>query len=67
MLALTFAPGIFVYAFQTGPFAWNRVYALWAPSAAGIALNLLQIWGLLRAIKSEELEEAAALRVRRSP
>jgi len=64
VFAAVFAPGVFVYAFQTGPLAWNGTFALWLPNYAFLFWKIMTIWGLLRAINSEEREEreAAALK-----
>ncbi|WP_202970088.1 hypothetical protein [Pararhizobium polonicum] len=60
-MALLFAPGIFVYAFHDGPLAWNGLFALWIPACTFPVWKIMMIVGLLRAVKSEEAEEAAAL------
>lgn len=58
--ALAFAPGIFVYAFQDGPLAWNGTFTLYIPSTAFPIWLGMMTWGLLRAVKQEEREEMAA-------
>lgn len=58
-LAVLFLPGVFVYVFQTGPLAWNGLFALWVPACAFPVWKIIMIWGLLRAIKQEEQEEMA--------
>lgn len=60
-MALTFLPGVFVYAFPDGPLAWNGLFALWIPACMFPAWKIVMIWGLLRAIKQEEREETAEL------
>jgi hypothetical protein len=60
VFAIIFAPGIFVYAYLSGPFAWNGTFALKLPMYAFPFWKAMMIWGLLRAIRSEEAEESAA-------
>ncbi|MQB07888.1 hypothetical protein DXT91_28005 [Agrobacterium tumefaciens] len=63
LLALVFAPGIFVYAFTDGPLAWNGLFALWIPASAFPIWKIMMIVYLLKAVRSEEEEERAGLRV----
>jgi hypothetical protein len=60
VFAVIFAPGIFIYAYLDGPLAWNGFYALKLPMYAFPLWKAMMIWGLLRAIRSEEAEERAA-------
>lgn len=60
IFAIIFAPGVFVYAYMTGPLAWNGTFALLLPECAFPLWKAMMIWGLLRAIRSEEAEEKAA-------
>ncbi|NTG65131.1 hypothetical protein G6L29_31260 [Agrobacterium rhizogenes] len=60
--AIIFAPGIFVYPFMDGPFAWDGLFANIIPSIAFLFWKAMMITMLLRAVKSEEKEEAAALK-----
>lgn len=62
-LALVFAPGIFVYAFTDGPLAWNGLFALWIPASAFPIWKVLMIIYLLKAVRQQEQEEAAARQV----
>jgi hypothetical protein len=62
VFGLLFAPGAFIYAFQDGsPFAWNGLFALIIPSLSFYPWKIMTVWGLLRAVKSEEQEESATL------
>lgn len=57
LLAITFYPGVFVYMFTDGPLAWDGLFALWIPATAFFVWKICMIWGLLRAVKSEQQEE----------
>ena len=59
IICIPFAPGAFVYATQTGPFAWNGAFALWIPSVCFGIWKVTMIVMLLRAVKSEEQETLA--------
>ena len=56
VLAVAFFPGVFVYPFTSGPFAWNGLFAMIIPSIAFLIWKITMIWMLLRAVKSEERE-----------
>lgn len=60
LLAITFYPGVFVYLFTDGPLAWDGLFALWIPATAFFIWKICMIWGLLRAVKSQQKEEQAA-------
>jgi hypothetical protein len=60
LCALAFAGGALSICFSTGPFAWNGLVAYWIPVFAfGFWILGMSIL-LLRAIASQELEEATA-------
>lgn len=60
VLAVAFFPGVFVYLVTDGPFAWDGVFALGIPSTAFFIWKICMVWGLLRAVKSQEKEEQEA-------
>jgi hypothetical protein len=60
VFAVVFAPGVFVYAFQDGPLAWNGLFAMALPSVAFIFWKIMMTYVLLRAVKMEEREALAA-------
>ena len=58
-VAFLFLPGGLAIFFQTGPFAWNGVLALWVPAVVfGIYFSSMTPV-LLKAIKRQEQEQAA--------
>ncbi|MCD9029155.1 hypothetical protein LDO26_13195 [Luteimonas sp. BDR2-5] len=59
--ALAFAPGVLIYAVQTGPMAWDGLFPLWIPSTVFPLWQISMVVCLLRAVKSEEKEEMEAL------
>lgn len=56
--AIALLPGVFVYAFSSGPLAWNGFFAMMLPALAFLVWKVTMIVVLLRAVKSEELEAA---------
>lgn len=60
VFAVAFAPGVFVYAFQTGPLTFNGFFAMMIPSIAFPLWKIMMTYVLLRAIKQEEREFFAA-------
>ncbi|MDQ0473951.1 hypothetical protein [Labrys wisconsinensis] len=63
VFAVIFAPGCLVYPYTEGPFAWNGLFTFGIPSIAFLFWKAMMIVYLLRAVRSEEKEEAEALRV----
>jgi len=54
--ALLFLPGLLVICFQSGPFAWNGVFAFWVPLTVFSAWYVVMTVALLRAVDQEERE-----------
>ncbi|WP_194829977.1 hypothetical protein [Nocardia sp. XZ_19_231] len=63
VFAVAFAPGVFVYAFQDGPLAWNGFFAMVLPSIAFILWKIMMTYTLLRAVNIEEREALAGAAV----
>lgn len=62
VVAVALLPGVFVYVSNTGPFAWNGLFAMMVPAVAFVVWKITMIVVLLRAVKSEELESRAVPR-----
>lgn len=60
LLGFLLIPGAFVYLFKTGPLAWNGLFAFWIPSMVYFAWKIATPIVLLKAVKHEAEEVAAA-------
>lgn len=56
VLALALLPGVLVYVFPGGPFAWNGLFAMMIPAVAFLVWKIVMIVVLMRAVKSEQSE-----------
>ena len=57
---ITFAPGILLPFFKSGPFAWNGIFVFWIPATVFVIQFVANTVLLLSAIKAEEAEESPA-------
>lgn len=58
--ALSFAFGILVICFKTGPFAWNGVIAFWIPLSIFGTWFFVMAWEMLRELKQQSSDSLQA-------
>ncbi|MFT4125958.1 MAG: hypothetical protein QM662_06970 [Gordonia sp. (in: high G+C Gram-positive bacteria)] len=56
ILAVVLAPGAFIFVFQSGPLAWNGLFAFWIPCVAYLVWKVSTPLLLLKAVDVEEAE-----------